>query len=163
MEARKHILEARKHNLEARKHISNTMSSTQHQHAKEATMNHLRLPMEIVDTIKSFTFYDINTAKKIKKTKAYKRILMRIFKEANYSNYKTTTERMFLEMDEENMVFQEGDIWRFGFVNHPRETLYIESQNCLQCGNYVSTFYTHPIQCKCNRQIQLFNLPSFFV
>ncbi len=139
-----------------------TMSSIQHQHAKEATMNLLSLPTEIIDTIKSFSFYDINTANEIKKTKACKHQLMRIFKEATHSNYKTTIQRMFLEMDDENMLFQESENWRFGFLYHPKETLYIGTQNCLQCGNYVSILYTHPIQCRCNRHIQPFNLPSFF-
>jgi hypothetical protein len=69
---------------------------------------------------------------------------------------------MFLEMDDENILFQESENWRFGFLYHPRETLYIGTQNCLQCGNYVSTVYPLPIRCKCDRHMLLFNLPSFF-
>jgi len=139
------------------------MSSIQYQHLKEITMNQLCLPIEIIDIIKSFTFYDINTANEIKKTKTHQKQVNRLLREVKYSNYKTTLERMSLEMDEDNMIFKPNEKLRFGFILHSTETVYIESYNCLQCGNYMSTLYASAIQCKCNRQMQIFNLPAFFV
>jgi hypothetical protein len=79
--------------------------STTPQHIKEATMNSLRLPMEVIDIIKSFTFYDIYTANEIKKVKVYKNRFIKTLKEACYSDYKRTISRELLEMDDENILF----------------------------------------------------------
>lgn len=171
-----------------------TMSIPQPQHIKEVTMNSLRLPMEVIDIIKSFAFYDIHTANEIKKVKIYKNIFIKTLNEACYSDYKRTISRELLEMDDENILFdspktpetpvfyhwweddrelrdinmeeqQEEDEypegWIFGFLNHPYEgTFCIFSQNCLKCGNYLSSIYMpEHIQCNCDRS---FELPEFF-
>lgn len=170
--------------------------SPQQQHIKEVTMNYLRLPMEVIGIIKSFTFYDIYTANKIKKVKFYKNIFVKTLNEACYSDYKRTISRELLEMDDENILFalparpktpvsyhwwnddrelrdiymeeqqqeeeeEYPEAWIFGFLNHPYEGTYcICSQNCLKCGNYLSSIYIPEIiQCNCNRQIEL---PEFF-
>ena len=184
------------------------MSIPQPQHIKEVTMNSLRLPMEVIDIIKSFAFYDIHTANEIKKVKIYKNIFIKTLNEACYSDYKRTISRELLEMDDENILFdspktpetpetpvfyhwwdddrelrdiymeeqQEEDDededdneeedeypegWIFGFLNHPYEgTFCICSQNCLKCGNYLSSIYMpEHIQCTCNTT---FELPEFF-
>ena len=182
--------------------------STTPQHIKEATMNSLHLPIEVIDIIKSFTFYDIYTANEIKKVKVYKNIFIKTLNEACYSDYKRTISRELLEMDDENILFdspappappatpvfynwwdddrelrdinmeeeqqeeeeQEEDeeeeyeyseAWIFGFLNHPYEgTFCICAQNCLKCGNYLSSIYMpENIQCNCNPP---FELPEFF-
>ena len=181
-------------------------------------MNYLHLPKEVIDIIKSFTFYDIYTANEIKKVKVYKNIFIKTLNEACYSDYKRTISRELLEMDDENILFdspappaapatpatpvfyhwwdddrelrdinmeeeeyEEDDeeeeyeeededeeeeyeypeAWIFGFLNHPYEgTFCICAQNCLKCGNYLSSIYMpENIQCKCKRPSEL---PEFF-
>ena len=178
--------------------MSTNTFSPQQQHIKEATMNSLHLPMEVIDIIKSFTFYDIYTANEIKKVKIYKNIFIKTLKEACYSDYKRTISRELLEMDDENILFDSPappatpvfyhwwdddrelrdinmeeeqeqqeyeypEAWIFGFLNHPYEgTFCICAQNCLKCGNYLSSIYMpENIQCNCNRPSE-FELPEFF-
>jgi hypothetical protein len=134
---------------------------TTFQYAKEATMNNLCLPIEIINIVKSFTFYDINTATKMKKVKKYKQKCMKTILDATFSNYKTTLQKELLEYNEENMAFYDG-YWRFGYLNHSTETHYIQTENCTKCGNYVSEIYPQCIKCKCTVVENLISQYEFF-
>jgi hypothetical protein len=56
-------------------------------HTKEAILLHLAPPLEIIDIIKSFVFYDIKTATAIKQTKYYKKRVIEVINESTENNY----------------------------------------------------------------------------
>jgi len=130
-------------------------------HTKEAIIHHFPLPLEIVDIVKSFVFYDIKTANIIKKTKYNKLILTKVINESNVNNHVIEQQRDFIELDHENMLFEPSGIWTFGYIGHPIETLQIDQVKfCLNCGNYISGIYHMRITCNCeNNTIEL---PEFF-
>lgn len=118
------------------------------QHAKEITINALPIPFEIVDIVKSFVFYDMKSASIIKETKKHKKLTNRKIMEATFSNRKKTEEREYLEMDPDNMIFNDNS-WRFGYLYHSTEDIQIQGTNCAICGNYECQIYPASIRCHC--------------
>ena len=121
---------------------------TSFQHAKEATIGNIQLPMDLINIVKSFVFYDIKTATIIKKVKECKKNTMKTITDATFSNYKKTLQQELLEYDEANMIFSDGT-WSFVYINHPTESHQIQSENCTKCGDYVSEMYPLCIKCNC--------------
>lgn len=116
--------------------------------------------MEIINIVKSFTFYDINTAKIMKNVKKYKKICMKTILDATFSNYKSTLQKELLEDNEENMMFHDG-YWRFGYLNHPTEIHQLQTENCTKCGNYICEIYSECIKCNCRVAINQINYAFF--
>lgn len=131
-------------------------------YTKEAILQQLILPLELVDIIKSFVFYDIKTANAIKETKQHKMRFITAINESTENNYVVEQERdAIMAMDDENMLFQPSGVWLFGYINHPIETIQMgQIRFCLTCGNYMSDIYQQQITCNCeNHYIEL---PEFF-
>jgi len=130
-------------------------------HTKECIIQQLSLPIELTDIIKSFVFYDIKTATTIKQTKKHKKCIVSSINETTFSGYKTENNRDIIETDDENYLFERSDIWLFGYINHPIETVQFQCIFCLVCGKYKNGIYNDAIVCNCVNDNE--NLPEFFL
>ncbi len=129
------------------------------QHRKEVNMNLLNLPMEVIDIIKSYSFYDIKSAGIIKKAKEQRSILNQLVTEVVFSNYIHTKQLELLEASLENMIFTQN-YWAFGFSGHSTETIQLQGVMCLSCGDYETDIYPDCIRCKCENYY--YGIPSDF-
>jgi len=130
-------------------------------HTKEAILLHLASPLEIIDIIKSFVFYDTKTANEIKQIKYYKKHVIAVINESTENNYVVEQQRDIIALDPENILFEPSGIWTFGYIGHPTETLQmVQIKFCLSCGNYMCGIYHPRITCNC--ESNTIELPAFF-
>lgn len=106
---------------------------------KLLTINNLRLPLDVLNIVKDYTFYTVNSMAHTRKLITEKKELELIKKAWSRNNiwnkFHYETERMFEEH------------WIFGFTYHngPNETLQLQGVNCKKCGEYETNRYSyHP-------------------
>jgi hypothetical protein len=91
---------------------------------KLITINNIKLPMDLINIIKSYTYYDINSL-------GYIKYLSK--KNPNLEKIKSAISR-----NNNQNYFDDNDSnesWLFGFVDGI-ETLQFQCINCAKCGNY---------------------------
>jgi len=113
-------------------------------------INRLPLPMDVVNIIKDYLFYDIPTARIISESKRCKYHTHLLINSAvSRSN----------SFEEENDIIEEedGEYWVFGFQErqHEHERLQMQAINCKKCGEYILSilmidYHIQPqIVCRC--------------
>jgi hypothetical protein len=103
------------------------------QYYKEFMLNCVKLPMDVITVIKSFSFYDLKMAKIIRKAKEDKRKINQTILEAVTIQHPTTEEVIFYGTVDEYLP----EHWAFGYIDHPTERIQLQGLNCLNCGNYM--------------------------
>ena len=111
------------------------------QQIKEMIINQFSVPNELVDIIKSFAFYDIETAMFIKQVKSQKSTLCKSISVADCNHRNTGFDSHPYH-------------WWFGYdiygdTNIYGETLQLQGANCVKCGEYMNEIYPDRIRCKC--------------
>ena len=115
---------------------------------KQLIINQFKLPMELVDIVKSYCFYDVETAERIKKYQEVKRDLLEEFERSlvfQSSEDDGCWAVKFWRMDEEDEDEEDAD---------PYEHLMIAAGVCLKCGEYEHCFglqeIPERIMCACS-------------
>lgn len=112
---------------------------------KQLLINSLNAPVELLDIIKSYCFYDKKTFEMIQYAKLLKErtnvIIKRAISRAN-------------NFDNDPEYHEDDGHWFFGYYDEI-EKIQIQATNCRFCGNYlyfhyIDTFYHSPmIHCQC--------------
>lgn len=134
-----------------------------HQYLKELCINRLYiLPIEVINIIKSFAFYDIKIASQIKNVKEMKKQLNNVVREALtdasltdlLSDTPSENLRQLFSMYNLNdlMHMRMYGSWGFGFIQHPVERVQFQGYNCSKCGNYRTHIYSDNICCFCEEE-----------
>jgi ferredoxin len=115
---------------------------------RQLIINQFKLPMELVDIIKDYCFYDVETAERIKK---YKEVKRELFQEFEQSLVFQSGEDdgcwavKFWRMDEEDEDEEDAD---------PYEHLMIAAGVCIKCGEYEHCYSLQEIperiMCSCS-------------
>jgi hypothetical protein len=111
---------------------------------KQLIINELNLPMDMVNVIKEYTFYNIEEIAKKNKEKVCRAIVLADFSRANRFN----GDPNYSDNDES---------WMFGYAYESvtEEEIQLQATNCSTCGNYI--YYCHDytinsITCHCGDQ-----------
>jgi len=106
---------------------------------KLLAINNIRLPLDVLNIVKDYTFYTVNSMAHVRKLITEKKelpLIKRAWSRNNILNrFHYETDRMFEEH------------WIFGFTreNGPNETLQLQGVNCKKCGEYETNRYSyHP-------------------
>jgi len=91
-------------------------------------INRINLPTEILETIKAFLFYDIQTFKAIKTYKYLNRFIVRDIENAISRN--ACKNKLLMTEMSSKWIFLSADI---------HKTIILHARNCLSCGNYIET------------------------
>lgn len=106
---------------------------------KLLTINKFKLPLDVLNIIKDYTFYTVNSM-------AHTRKLITEKKELDLIKKAWSRNNIFNRFHQETArVFEEH--WIFGFTreNGPNETLQLQGVNCKKCGEYETNRYSyHP-------------------
>jgi len=114
--------------------------------AKQLIMNEIRLPTDMINIIKDYSFYNIEEVAKKNKEKVCRAIVSAEFSRANRFN--------------SDPEYSDGDEnWVFGYeyeTNGYGEKIQLQARNCSECGNYIHCchdFNINSIICHCFDQI----------
>jgi hypothetical protein len=105
-------------------------------------MNEIRLPMDMINIIKEYSFYNIIEEAKKNKEKVCRVILSAEYSRANRFNHDPT----YSDNDEN---------WCFGYAHLDSscvESIQLQATNCSICGNYIHychNFNINSIICHC--------------
>jgi hypothetical protein len=109
---------------------------------KQLIINEIRLPMDMINIIKEYSFYNIEEIAKQNKEKVSRVIVSAEYTRANrFGNNPTYSDN--------------EEFWAFGFAHRDSscvESLQIQATNCSTCGNYIEychDFNIHSIICHC--------------
>jgi hypothetical protein len=112
---------------------------------KQLIMNEIRLPMDMINIIKEYSFYNIVEETKKKKEKVCRAIVSAEFSRANRFNSDPT----YSDNDES---------WMFGYdyeTNAYGEEIQLQATICSTCGNYIHYCHDYTINsiiCHCGDQ-----------
>jgi hypothetical protein len=113
---------------------------------KQLIMNEIRLPMDVINIIKDYSFYNIEQVAKKNKEKVSRAIDSAEYSRANRFNNDPT----YSDNDEN---------WAFGYAYGEKyygERIQLQATNCSVCGNYIHychDFNVKSIICHCWDQI----------
>ena len=98
------------------------------------TMNGIQLPIEMIETIKSFLFYE----KDVGEQRMRKKTINDKILNAQFSRF---------QEEKQNRCSTEH--WSFGFIEDNQENLQLQGMNCDCCGNYIFGIAPDNILCIC--------------
>jgi hypothetical protein len=110
--------------------------------AKQLIMNEIRLPMDMINIIKDYSFYNIEEVAKKNKEKVCHVILSAEYTRANRFNHDPT-------------YSDNEETWCFGYAHLDSscvESIQLQATNCSICGNYIHychDFNINSIICHC--------------
>ena len=117
------------------------------------------LPNCILDLIKSFLFYDIETYKIMQNTKLNKEKMLYLINNITFSRANNFDDHPDYSDNEEH--------WSFG--GYPNEKIELQAENCYYCGNYIThskdpIIFSDNIYCKCDIEDEILSyMNSLFI
>ena len=104
---------------------------------KLLTINNIKLPLDVLNIVKDYAFYTIDTMSYVRKLITEKKELLLIKKAWSRNNILNRFHQ------ESARVFEEH--WIFGFTreNDPFENLQLQGVNCKKCGEYETNRYSY--------------------
>jgi hypothetical protein len=88
-------------------------------------VNNMILPLDVINIIKSYAYYDTNSVEYAKKLAEKNPTLEKIKKAISRNNNKD-----YFENSDKN------ELWLFGFDEDTHEKIQLQCVNCSKCGNY---------------------------
>lgn len=101
-------------------------------------INNIKLPLDVLNIVKDFSFYTENSMVYVKQLVTKKKELR--FIRSAWSRNNSPYDMRFRDID-----WEKDTHWIFGFTNEngPYETLRLQGMNCKKCGEYKFAGYTY--------------------
>lgn len=114
---------------------------------KQLLINQIKLPMDMINIIKDYCFYNIEEM-----TKKNKLLLHRVITSAEYTRAN--------KFNNDPDYSDDDPHWSFGFatINPFNEVLQLQGYICSYCGNfqrpYTNIYLEYCVECKCEDYVQ---------
>ena len=111
---------------------------------KLLTINKINLPLDVLNIVKDYMFYTLNSMTHVRKLITEKKELDLIKKAWSRNNILNIFNQHSSRLYEEHWIFG------FTYENGPNETVQLQGVNCKKCGEYEYNRYSYKTHLKSN-------------